>query len=619
MYVSQPVSAKNRFLAAYINGILIYFIPYLISLLLGLLTAGCMGVAVKAVLAGALYAAAAAFIYFLAVYNLMLIAVMLTGKKVTAALLGGIFFLYDIVLWIVLDDYCRLYFTTYSVMTKGPELISPLYRICMLFEKDLLEWDHQILTAAEVFNKQVVPMFPGFLVILLEAAVFGLTAYFCYKKRPMEASGKAIAFPAVKGPLKVVMIVLSGLLGSCIFCEVSGSTKPYIALPGLVIGILLCQAVLEIIYEGDFRALFAHRKSFAVGAVLVAACHLFYVFDLSGYDTWVPSAESVDSAAVEIGFNNCYRFDYIEKDYTTTWSREYELDRMEIKDVSGVLSLAADGMGKNAVERDRNKMCTCTVKYNMKNGKVKYRDFYIDYEKERRVLDILFANEDYKTGRYQVLEEWMEAVFERSEVYYENGLQDEKVPDKNALDLMLLYREDVSDMSFTDVKEELPCGILELHYTDLEKNDRYLSYPVFPSYKRTLEYLRKKNMEPYLKIDPEAVDSITVMPYNVYSYDTEADGPAGDFLFFNNAGGYIEELESVNSREYTDRAQIEEILKSVYPSSLAGWSYVSDRSGKKYKVEFTPSEQEEAYLYNWYSTDFILDGKDAPDFIAADF
>ena len=75
----------------------------------------------------------------------------------------------------------------------------------------------------------------------------------------------------------------------------------FVAVPGLVLGIGFCQVLMEIVYEGDMRAFTGHKRSFAAGAAAAVAGYLFFALDISGYDTWIPAPEQVESAAIEIG------------------------------------------------------------------------------------------------------------------------------------------------------------------------------------------------------------------------------------------------------------------------------------------------------------------------------
>ena len=612
MYLCQPITAGRRFLMTYLNGILIYFIPYIASVILALLVLSGAGAATGALFVNVLFTIPSALVYFLAVYNLTLAAMMISGKRGMAGFFILMVFLYDLLLRAALESYCATYFSTYAARGDRKQFLSPICRMVVMLSESTFAWGTEAVTVSDVTGKLIGPFLPDIFVLFAEAAVFGLIAYRCYKKRPMEAVSQAVAFPAVKGPVKVLLMVLAGLLGSACFCDVSGNKGFFVAFSGLLLGTLFCQALLEIVYEGDLRAFPRHKKSFAVGAAVTVFSYLFFALDFSGYNTWVPEAEEVESAAIEICFENSYCFDHVDEKGILTWTDTYGIDTMKMTDVSGILSLAKDGMGKNAREQNPDTRLRCDVKYEMKNGREKYRTFFIDYEQEKTVLDILSVNEEYKEGTYQVLSEDMDWIFEKSRAYYGNGLQEREIADKNALALMRLYQRDLREMSFTDVRDVIPCGVLKLRYRAEDEQEYVLEYPVFPSFTGTVEYLRGKNVELYLHIDPTAVESVRVRRY------AEEEDPEiverGSFFGTSVTTGQTAE---VTEREYTKRAQIGEILGCIYPTSLTRWVYVTDFIDTGIVVDIQEADNTAAYYYDWNDSFVVKKGR-LPAFVKED-
>lgn len=612
MYLCQPITAGRRFLMTYLNGILIYFIPYLVSLILALLVLSGAGAATGALFVNVLFTIPSALVYFLAVYNLTLAAMMISGKRGMAGFFILMGFLYDLLLRATFESYCATYFSTYAVRDGRKQFLSPIWRMVTMLDRSLFAWGTEVVTVSDVTQKLIRPFLPEVFVLLVEAAVFGLIAYNCYKKRPMEAVSQAVAFQRVKGPVKVLLMVIAGLLGSACFCDVSGSKGFFIAFSGLLLGTLFCQALLEIVYAGDLKAFLRHKRSFAAGAAAAVLAYLFFALDLSGYNTWVPDAQEVESAAIEIYFGNNYCFDHVDEKGILTWVDTYGIDTMKMTDVSGVLSLARDGMGKDAREQDPDTRLRCDVKYEMKNGREKYRTFFIDYEQEKTVLDILFVNEEYKEGTYQALSEDMDWIFEKSRVYYSNGLQEKEIVDKNALALMRLYRRDLRKMSFSDVKNVIPCGVLKLRYRAEDEQEYVLEYPVFPSFTGTVEYLRGKNAELYLHIDPTAVESVRVRHY---AEEEDLEIVQKDSFFGTSV--ITGRTAEVTEKEYTKRAQIGEILGCIYPTSLTRWVYVTDFIDAGIVVDIQEADNMAAYYYNWNDSFVVKKGR-LPEFVRED-
>ena len=610
MYLSQPITMGRRFLMTWLNGILIYFIPYVISVFLTLLVISGAGAATGALFFNVLFTLPTTLIYFLAVYNLTIAAMMISGKRGMAGFFILMGFLYDVLLRVMLESYCSVYFSTYANRRGERQFLSPVGRMVVLLGKSSFAWGTEAVTAGDVLEKLVKPLMPGIFALLVEAVVFGAIAWICYKKRPMEAVSQAVAFSAMKGPVRVLLMLLAGLLGSMCFCDISGNDSFLMAFSGLLLGVVFCQALLEIVYEGDLKAFGRHKKSFAAGALVTVFVYLFFALDIGGYDTWVPKQENVASAAIQIYFGNNYCYDYVNEKGIITWNDEHRIDRMEMTDVSGVLSLAGDGMGKDVPKQNPDTRLRCEVKYTLKNGKEKYRSFFIDYEREKTVLDILFANEEYKEGTNQVLSGQMDGIFQKSRIYYNDGLREKEVADKNALQLMRAYQQDLREMSFSDVKDTLPCGTLRLRY-QVEMAEYMLEYPVFPSYTRTVEYLRGKNMELYLYIDPSDIESICFT--RIGEEDAEIVEDVG---FFGTTVTSRTTSETVK-KEYTERAQIGEILGYLYPASLARWAYISEIMADDIIVQVQEADQADAWYYNW-DENFMVRKEELPEFVRKD-
>lgn len=611
MYLCQPITRGRRFFIHYFNGILLCFIPYTVSLLLTLLVMAGEGVASPAHLVNVLFSVPAALIYFLAVYNLTLIAMMISGKKGMAGLFALMGFLYDPLLRGLLESYCSSYFSTYAGIVESRQFISPIWRMLNELEQTSFSWGTEAVTVGGLVEKLIRPMLPGMFVLLAEAVVFGGIAYACYQKRPMEAVGQAVAFRSVKGPVKALLMVAAGLYSSACFREISGNDGYFVSVCGLVLGMLFCQALTEIVYEGDLKAFSGHRRAFAAGAVVTVFVYLFFALDLSGYDTWVPAQDEVESAAIVFYFENRYCTSYVYKDGEPGWDERYPLGVMKVTDVSAILSLAADGMGKDAGEPNPDTKLQCGVKYYLKNGTEKYRNFYIDYEREKTVLDILFANEDYKEGANQVLSEQMDQIFERSSMYYSNGLQEKEIVDKSTLPLMQAYREDLREMSFSDVKDALPCGVIRLRYRTDDREEYMLEYPVFSSFARTVEYLCAKDIELYLKIDPEAVEGIEVVRYT----DGEPEFTE-DRTFFGTSVTTVQ-TEKAAGQEYTKKEQISEILGYIYPTSLTVWAYLPGITEEDISVTVREADNTAAWQYHWNES-FAVKRGELPEFVMRD-
>ncbi len=70
-------------------------------------------------------------------------------------------------------------------------------------------------------------------------------------------------------------------------------------------------------------------------------------------------------------------------------------------------------------------------------------------------------------------------------------------------------------------------------------------------------------------------------------------------------------------KEYTERAQIGEILGYLYPASLARWAYISEIMADDIIVQVQEVDQADAWYYNW-DENFMVRKEELPEFVRKD-
>ncbi len=178
----------------YGNGVGIFALSYLACLLITLLVGFLMGVGSGKVLLYALLVYVCNLVYFLAVYNLTLIAVMMTGNVLVSLLGTGVFLFYEFMVRSLADGMRLDFFRTYCYLEdiKAFNWTSPL--IVWLGGRDSL---YGLIEGYRYY-------FPSFLqtvvLILIQAIVYGILAYLLYRRRKAEAAGSAMAFRFARTP-----------------------------------------------------------------------------------------------------------------------------------------------------------------------------------------------------------------------------------------------------------------------------------------------------------------------------------------------------------------------------------------------------------------------------------
>ena len=245
MYHSVPVSKDRRFAVVYLNGIIIYLAANLSGMILGAVIATAQGAVNMDVLANAGLAFVWHLFLFLAVYHMMILAVMLTGNRFVTVCVFLTFVLYDLCLQGQIGTLKRIFFETYSeyYLSTNPKL-SVLYD-CMIHI-----WDIKNAKDAAVAAAIAMPIVAKWILI---AVMFLLLAYYAYKKRPSEAAGRAMAFPFTEPVFKVaVAIPVAFMVGGMVY-DMSYQNE-MLQVAGMLAGGLLFCAAAEVLFD------FAHER-----------------------------------------------------------------------------------------------------------------------------------------------------------------------------------------------------------------------------------------------------------------------------------------------------------------------------------------------------------------------
>ena len=622
MYLSEPVSAKRRFWVIYWNGILIYLVPYLVAVVLAILVAGSQHVISGMFLACAWWGVLASMIEFLAVYNITILTVMLTGHLAVTCMGVAVFLGYEWVLNNEIGSYCSTYFKSYA--GKGARFFtsyktSPVVKIMDLSSIDF--WSLKMNFQA-IWNGLLVKSLPILFVIVLQAVVALVLAYIAYRKRPMEACGHAMAFPITMAPIKVAIVFLAGICGSNVLKQMSQGNESFAAL-GLISGLLLGQCLVEIIYEFDLRAIIKGWKSLLVASVLAVLFYLSFVSDLFGYDRYVPDASQVVSAGIDISFDNSYSNVYLNAEGYSKESGDwidynYELlDHMQLKDTATILALAKDGMNRqtqeDAIKASMNsssdRYVTCTVCYNLKSGKKVYRSFPIRYHREEEKLNKLFADKNYKNAVMPLATDAMAKFTKQCTATYSDGVNEKRLMDKNATNLMKAYQKDYTAMTFTQAEKETPVGLINLYYK-VSGYQQSVSYPVFPSYQNTIACLKEKQAYTQLQIDPKGIASIQITNYQT-NPDSESSAESESGVGEDGQVIYPE-------KTYDDPKQISKIAKYLQSTTLAGYSYFSAIYCNDLSITVNGADNMTGYQYNWQNQSVEFKMGEIPDFVCQD-
>lgn len=597
LYMSVPVSKERRFAVIYLNGIFVFLIPYAVNLGLCFLVGGTMGADIVLGLEEAGAAVIGNLIFYLAVYNTAILAVMLTGNLIVTLLGTGVLLFYDMALCSLLLSYMGRFFSSYYYKSSEKMerfLISPIFRFMDACDQCFTYEYHYTQERVLHWGKFFIGMLP----VVLAAAAALFFAYWCYTKKPAEVCAKAMAFPKTKAVIKVLLTSAAGLAGGIIFYGLSGSSMAFLLL-GLLVGTLLCHGVVEVIYDFDIRSVKNGWKSLAVSGGIVAALFCIFQFDLIGYDSYVPEASEIESIA--FSFADTYDTFY-DENMDGMGSEQYAFEYMKITDIAPILQLAELRMGMeepDGSDEEANFYRSCLVKYRLKNGKEIYRMFPTKYMEDAPLLNEIVTDHAYQQAAYLIYDEPFMALGEQMKLSYDSGAALEEVQDFTLQELIQAYRKDLETFDFDAMIEERMQGRFELEYLAVN-NYIHGFLPVYPSFENVKQLLKDTGLYHEHYVDADAVEKVVIRNDNSDLYDAYTDT-------------YTLRQDYSVEETFEDAAELAQIIPALYPDTYTDhWIPHGKLNTGFYVTVFYKSGQETGS--NRYVCYYMLEDK-IPDFV----
>lgn len=526
-YHSLPISREMLYTATCLDGVLYMAVPYLVFLSVSGIMLQIKGAPFSW---GTLFLGYAQHMcFFVLVYMTVVLAVIFTGNTVVGLLGTGVFFCWGPGVVAIITSYFTEYFWTFydngNFLMRWCERTSPVF------------W-----YATAMFSEHPSRM----ALIALAAAIvwFGL-GMFLYRKRPSEAAGKAMAFGISEPVIRFLLVVPITLFSGMIFHSIMSNDCWTIF--GLVCGLLISSCLIEIIYHFDFKSLFAHKKQLAVSAVAVAVVFLGFRLDITGYDSYMPDAENIDSAgiycdALDSNAAGTYHAVPELQENGNIWIEWPSLgnvaDKIHISDEKGISTIreiwkycietvqnqknpsndneyAADdeyvAEDESAAEDGSDlysQFDSIVLAWHLKNGKTVYRSYNtMEVTALRKLLDDIYENKDYKMGMYPVFSLKADDV---AGINYKAADDDDGInvnlADEEAKSALLAsYQKEFMSLTSEVRRSEKPIAQIQFVTGEMQsiidksrdnngnysRLDQYFYYPVYPSFTETILLLEK--------------------------------------------------------------------------------------------------------------------------------
>ncbi len=563
-YHSIPVKRHVLFVAAYLNGLLVPAVIYLVVLVPAVALALRTGIGVQVIGTLPWRMFVLNMVYYSMLYTTTVIAMMMTGNVVVALLGTGVFCGYGPMVSGLTGLYYECWFHTFYGTAAD---VKRLYR-AVRYSSPFANYMYALTEFAD--NSLNVGTLLGAVAVTAALAVL---AYGLYRNRASEAAGKAMAFSRSMMPIKILLVLPLSLASGMFFYGLRNTVVWLIF--GTVCGTLLTHCLMEIIYHFDFRKLFANRAHLGVCMAVSVLLSLAGRYDWFGYDSWLPDPAKVESGAVVWGYEDDWvtyghpvredRYDW-EQEYYWEYGgmEEYVLGQMKLTDTYSVMELAREGVEAEKNRRSRSnkpedpdsRWNRVLIQFTMTNGKTAVRSYSVPVNETTEELhSVIHDSQEYKLGTYPILSQ---TASDTVGVYFQQYNQKKKadLDQESIAELLTVYQKDFEELTMETRRKELPVATLQFRTKEMQEaiefNVRHLNnisdrcyYPVYPSFARTLKALEQAGIRP-VALDEKNISCIEIYYWDSHRYEEQTASNEGAALLEDETVRY-EKAEDIRT------------------------------------------------------------------------
>ena len=610
LYMSVPVSSVKRYVMIWGNGIVCYAGLSFTGLLLCWATGAVFGVMSCYAAAQSIAAWAFQMLAFLAMYHVSLVAVMLTGNVLTALLGCVVLFSYEPAMRILYNHLKTMFYYSYCSadaerMMRLPWL-SPFAGTLDLFERVCYRDGYLVGVPGTGGLTWQFGIQTGLLVIC--AASAGIFAYWLYRKRKTESYHRSVAFSPLAAVLELALLVPFGMAAGMAVAKMSGDSGIFL-FGGCLLGTVCGHAMIRLVYKRELKEVLGGKAVFAV-SLTAAACFLgLFRFDWTGYDSYIPASREV--RAVSVSLESDYSaFGNYEEPLWESGSVDMEEELLEkmasenTETIESVLWLAkkwrdkgmpgtvrdfeagadtgyiSEGEGKN---ENLRRWVVC---YTMQGGRKVYRRFFADMEADQDKIDIIMKDPSYQRVRYQIFSPMFEERLGEMKISFADG-RTETLYTAEKGELLEALRTDFRQYGYSLISDSIPEGKICFELKNKEggqDSTRIWEYPLYKSFEKTGEVLARNGIEVRDWQTLYCADEVDEIRISYYHYEGKNKG------LFEGEKLPEQEITAV----FTDRDQVEELLKALYSEELswiAGEEFGTVDRDDRYTVQIFLSEE----------------------------
>lgn len=554
-YHSLPVRREVLFGVSYINGVLIYIIPYIANIIVYSIILQLNGLMNTEMFTTTLSAIGINILFYILIYTVVIIAVMLTGNFVISVFGTGVFLLYGPMLMMLKEIYYLSFFKTYytqvNTFSEMSTFLSPIGSYV------------DVASRVGVDNQGIGR---SILITILVIILFIAFALFLYKKRPSEAASKAMAFSISKPVIKFLLVIPLSLGGGIIFREITDRSSNGWFIFGLLFALIFVYAVIEVIYNFDIKSAFNHKKHLLICGIIIAVVACIFKFDVFHYDTYIPKKDSIRSMSVSISgldeLTQYHDWELINGSYLNYMnSQDYQLKFMKLTDMDAAYNMAVSGIKNIDVTENDAKYLYYNVKFHLKSGREITRSYQLKTSESYGMLSDIYGNQEFKEGHYPIYKSDINLI---TEISCYNRLQNKQITlnQNEKKELIDMFKEELSKLTLEEISNASPAAVLSLQMYNINEN-----YNIYPSFEKTIAFLKSHGFDAANKVEAKNIKQITIQNYRTgVTKEYDIMYKDADFSYSQVENGYIDSdgtLRTVTYDNTKDAEKIEEIFPDL--------------------------------------------------------
>ena len=551
---SLPISRKKYFFVQYVSGVIIFVVPFVVSMLLCLLVGAVNGLLTGGVVLMAVRMTSFRILEYLAGYGTAILATVMTGKTLTAILGTAVFTVYIPAVLLVWAGMKSVFFKTYISNTAAE-------KIFMLFSPSFSGYYIEELMKAKEKWLVIGVGIQIFWIVLMTGIALWL---YCVRKT--EAADHSMAFPKSEGVIKVLLVVPMSLVAGLASRMIGVDGGMHWFFFGTVCASVILSSVIEFIYHLNMRELFKNKISLILSVALSLGAALVFRYDIMGYDTYLPAREDVAQMAFydERLNGNFYYRPFVEG--YDLYSVNAALDSTLMDNFAPVYELARKG----AREEITGECRSISVEYKLRNGKRERRNYIVEEKDIQETIKALFETPEFAEKIYPVF--WRDANLEGDiNISSLFGNVELKLSEKECQEFLDIYREELRHISYEDYQNHV-IGTIGFSVVIEEERGRYgLSttsfreegYPICSSFQQTIAFLREKaGIDLEHRLTEKDVERIVLTDYRSEGEGETTTTTVNDAEEIQNVLDCMEYLPLYSGWMSVEEVNIEIVLKS---------------------------------------------------------